>query len=349
MTSISQDRAVVRRLRRGVVAASHIASLSVGLERQTVEIQKQLRLLRSGSAQACFIEGEWGTGKSHLLTLIGQLSINEGTAVAYLNLNGQNAAINHPQRFYHLIAARVKIAQSASGMSELIQHIYNNQLLRAKLVQWAMINDRTSELAWAIRHLVSGKSVGDSVAFSIAVGSDLSWADYGYKKEKAIKRIADLGHCLWYCGLLGLVLELDELETLDQLWNSRSRKGAYEVLGRLIQMKHVLPVFAVTARFRLLVDQDFVSVPDLGASASEFMNGWRRRQYTLLRSSDFSEESALTLAGRVDDLYSQAYGTSTLRGTLPQVVSDWSRMPTRSPRTLVRRVIHHLDVARNGI
>src|ERR1700722_299009 len=108
MNQTSEHRAVVRRLRRGVVAASHITSLSVGLERQTLEIERQLRFLAVGSAQACFIDGEWGTGKTHLLALMAQLAIDKGAVTAYLNLNGQSAALNHPQRFYHLIAARVK-------------------------------------------------------------------------------------------------------------------------------------------------------------------------------------------------------------------------------------------------
>lgn len=348
MTQISQGRAVIRRLRRGVVAASHIASLSIGLEQQTLDIQKQLRCLRVGSARACFIEGEWGTGKSHLLALMAQLAIENATAIAYLNLNGQNAAINHPQRFYHLIAARVKTAQDASGMSQLVQKIRSDQSLRAKALEWATINERTSELAWAIRNLITATHADNTLALSIAVGTDLAWADYGYKREKAMKRIADLGHCLWHCGLSGLVLELDELETLEQLWNSRSRKGAYEVLGRLIQMKHVLPVFAVTARFRFVVNQDAAFLSGMAGAALDFMNGWRGGQYPSLRSTDLTRDSALKLAARVEDLYSQAYGAGSSHAKLVQVVSDWHRMPTRSPRTLLRRIIHHLDVARNG-
>lgn len=349
MIPISESRAAVRRLRRGVVASSHIRRLSVGLDRQILEIQKQLRFLRLGSAQACFVEGEWGTGKSHLLALTAQLAIETQTPVAYLNLNGQNAALNHPQRFYHLLAARVNTAQCASGVSELIHWIYTDHALKAKLLEWAMINDRTSELAWAVKTLLNSNTTDGSLSMSILLGTDLAWADYGYKREKAIKRIADLGHCLSHCGLSGLVLELDELETLEQLWNSRSRKGAYEVLGRLIQMKHVFPVFAVTPRFRSLVAQDFASLSDFGNGALEFMNGWHRKQYPLLRSTELTQELALKLAHLVDDIYSEAYNHARSGIKVAQVVTEWNRMPTRSPRTLLRRVIHHLDIARNGI
>jgi hypothetical protein len=146
-----------------------------------------------------------------------------------------------------------------------------------------------------------------------------------------------------------LVLELDELETLDQLWNSRSRKGAYEVLGRLIQMKYVLPIFAVTARFRSIVHQDATLIPDLGAAALEFINGWQRKQYPLLCSTELNRDSALKLARRIESLYAQAYGTPSSRAELAPVVSEWSGLPTRSPRSLLRRVVHYLDVSRNGI
>jgi hypothetical protein len=348
MMAISEGRAAVRRLRRGVVAANQVTSLSVGLEEQSSEIRKQLRLLCSGSAQACFVEGEWGTGKSHLLALTAELAIESGAAVAYLNLNGQNAAINHPQRFYHLIAARLKTAHTAPGISDLLQHLFAQPVLRAKLLEWVMLKDRTSELALAIRSLIDSKDADNAFALSLVLGTDLSWADYGYKREKALKRIADLGQCLWHCGLSGLALELDELETLDQLWNSRSRKGAYEVLGRLIQMQHVLPIFAVTARFRSIVHQDATSIPDLGTAGLEFINGWQRKQYPLLRATELTRYSALKLARRIESLYAQAYGTPSSHAELGPVVGEWSGLSTRSPRALLRRVVHHLDVNRNG-
>src|SRR2546430_1507678 len=99
-------RAALRRLRSGIVASSHLRSLSVGADSSIRAMRVLTHMLRAGTSKACFVHGEWGSGKTHLLALIRQVCLEEGYAVAYLNLNGNSAALNHPQRFYHLKIGR---------------------------------------------------------------------------------------------------------------------------------------------------------------------------------------------------------------------------------------------------
>jgi hypothetical protein len=357
MNQKSLDRAAVRRLRRGVVASSHIVPLTVGAEPLVNEVRGQFQLLSAGMAQACFIDGEWGTGKTHLLALTRRLALDDGHATAYLNLNGQSAALNHPQRFYHLIATRIRTVEGTLGLPSLIGRWAARDETKTALTQWAGANEHRSELAGAVGELVRSFGKGDFApmhAWSVVMGADLVWADYGYKREKALGRISDLGECLAALGMGGLVLELDELETLEQLWNYRSRLGAYSILGRLVAMNHVLPFFAVTDRFRWQIDSDIrfrgtLNDPGLSQSALRFLEAWIKERFPKLRPVVMTPALARTLVGRIVDLYEGCYGPLDGVPDPQEVVRSWAGSPVRSPRTLIRRAVFQLDLIRNNL
>lgn len=356
MTPLARDRAAIRRLRRGVVASSHIRALSVGTDPIVREVGRLLHERPGGAAAVRFVDGEWGTGKTFLLALIHQLALDEGYAVAFLNLNGRSAALNHPQRFYHLIAGRVRLIKAQAGLPSVVQALVRHQAHHPRLGRWAVETRHSSEFAAALARILSWRNNHDDApahAWSVLLGTDLAWADYPYKREKALYRIADLGECLAASGAGGLVLQLDELETIDQLWNVRSRIGAYSVLGRLIAMSHVLPFFAVTDRFDRLVDSDLkfkglLDEKSLPADARTFLERWQRHEYPTLHPTIMTTELAGRLIGKIVDLYHGAYGPGVRRVDRAALVKEWTKSPLRSPRTLIRRAVHELDLARDG-
>ncbi|MGC2745583.1 MAG: BREX system ATP-binding domain-containing protein [Candidatus Angelobacter sp.] len=344
--SVKNHRSSIRRLRRGVVANSHILQLSVGIDPLIREMERQLRLLRFRTAEGFFVDGEWGTGKSHILAVLRQMAATKGFATAYINLNGNNAALNHPQRFFHLVSNRVRV-NGSSGLSRMISNMTQDRSHKPKLFEWALTHRHTSELAMAIHSLIDSPD-GDAqlAALATITGADLYWADYGYKREKALRRIEDMGGCLAAIGAGGLIVELDELETVDQLWNSRSRLGAYSVLGRLMLMKNVLPVFATTVRFQRVVEFDIQegAIERCNASGQEFLRGWKKRQYPILRSIEFGPEMARALVSRVIEVYQQAYPGLQDCPNPSALVDQWIASPARTIRKLIRRVVHSCDV-----
>jgi hypothetical protein len=309
-------------------------------------MDRQLRLLKFGTAEGCFVDGEWGTGKSHLLTAFRQWASSQHFAVAYLNLNGSAAALNHPQRFFHLIASKVAVV-GVAGFESIISEVKKSSSQRDKLFEWSLVNRCKSEFATAVQDFVSSDLEHPSLAaLAVLSGSDLYWADYGYKRTKALARIEDMGSCLSSIGFGGLVLELDELETLEHLWNSRSRLGAYGVLGTLIKMPHLLPIFATTVRFRNLVESDIErgAIEKCNDSGREFLLGWTKRRYPILKSVQFTRELAHDLVIRVMELYQEAYGALANSPDPKSLVNKWSESPGRNIRTLIRRVVHTCDL-----
>lgn len=91
-------------------------------------------------------------------------------------------------------------------------------------------------------------------AADIVLGADL--ASFDYKRTKTLERIAVLARLLRSIGGSGLVIVLDEAETIDQLWNRFSRTGAYETLGVFCGMEAAWTVFGVTERFHRRVNRD---------------------------------------------------------------------------------------------
>ena len=170
--------------------------------------------------------------------------------------------------------------------------------------------------------------------------------DIREKSAPAHSRFGDLSGAV---GAGGLVLELDELETMDQLWNVRSRTGAYAVLGRLLVMKHVLPVFAVTDRFHRLISSD---VEDRGILRAEFLSpdarrflvDWRSRHLPVVRPAIFTPDLARKLVDRIIQLYVGVYKVLKPPDRR-KLVDEWMTGALRTPRTLIRKTVYALDLA----
>lgn len=257
--NVLTDRRAIRSLRVGVVPSSHVLRLSVGLEFIRRELESEISKSSAGRHRTFIINGEWGEGKSNLLSYMREYVLTCNYAVAYLNLNGRAAAINHPQRFYHRLASDLRLpGVPGKGISYFIENI-KNSMQENTSIKWAYQNRQHSELAEALLCLSDGNR---QKAFQVLLGTDLCWADYQYKKDKALKRINDLGSYLKHQGFSGLMVQFDELETIDQLWNSVSRRSAYRTLYKLMNLPHIWPVFAATEKLnrRLWLDKQSLMI-----------------------------------------------------------------------------------------
>lgn len=345
------DRAAIRRLRRGIVPSSHVLALSVGVEANMAVMASELDRLAAGKSRACFIRGEWGAGKTHLLAVVRSLAAQKGYAVAYLNLNGNSAALNQPQRFYHLIATRLQVPNAGLGLNALLSYWQADPILCSRLQSWAVANANRMELASAVVEVLAHGFLVKS--WAVITGADLAAADYGYKRDKALHRMSHLGECLSAMGYGGLVLALDEAEMLEQLWNYRSRVGAYSTLGYLVGMRSVLPVFTVTERFEIQIQQDVSSRNVMQNScltipASQFLTKWRRSDFHRMSPTTMTTNLAELLVKRIVELYGRTYGAPNGNLDISGLVKVWAASPTRNPRNLIRRTLHSLDMVREA-
>src|SRR5688572_4700707 len=103
--NLAADRRAIRSLRVGVVPSSHVLDLTVGAGPIRETLDRELESFKHGRHQPLVVSGEWGAGKSNLLSYLREYSLQRKMAVAYINLNGRSSAVNHPQRFYHRVVA----------------------------------------------------------------------------------------------------------------------------------------------------------------------------------------------------------------------------------------------------
>jgi hypothetical protein len=192
--------------------------------------------------------------------------------------------------------------------------------------------------------------LANHTAWSILRGSDLCWSDDASKRERALSRISALARMCHAIGLKGLVLILDEAETIDQLWNIRSRLSAYTVLGRLFEMESLWCVLGSTLRFdrtiRSDIANDILGTSVIMKAASSFLRAWSREEYKILEPPAINRHRANELSMVITSLYQAAYSFTDEKGVRELCVDEWMRNPARNPRRLIRLLVHRLDVNR---
>jgi hypothetical protein len=339
-----------------MVPAWELARLSVGYEQMKLVVEWSLAVLGRGETPIpLFVRGEWGTGKTHFLSYVRATAAAAWYASSRIDLNARGTALSHPQRWLPHVADDVQ-AGDRMGIQELLLPLVQTAEQRRRMIDFSERNP--GEVGWAVWTLChefessGGLGVANHGGWGTLRGADLSWSDHPSKREKALSRTAAVASLCNAMGLKGLVLILDEAETIDQLWNVRSRLAAYAVLGRLFQMRSLWCVLGSTPRFDRTIRSDLsngiLSSAVITMEATRFLLGWDRGEYQVIEPPVIGRQGATDLAQMVASLYHLAYRhvSPNAAALCERCVEDWIRNPVRNPRRLVRLVIHRLDVMR---
>lgn len=351
MTGLS--RSAIRRLRAGIVPPDSLEELSVGYEAVTSVIDESLNALSAkGRCAPLFVRGEWGTGKSHMLEFVRTAAARRRIAHVRVDLNARASPLNYPQRFYPWIAQSVAFG-AERGIRSIVERAFVDESRRKALLQFAWaaesgaLGAALKSIILASRELHSDVLV-DGPGWDVVGGVDL--APFDYKRLKALERIAMLARLLRALGGKGLVIVLDEVETVDQLWNRLSRMGAYQTLGALCRSDATWAVFGVTDRFGRRVQRDLdngllVYAPT--DDASQFLRTWRASGYRVVAPPAVTDVHAEHLVDCIVGAYRSAYSDAPIdRAEASAVLTAWKRNPSRNPRRLIRTLIDALDARR---
>ncbi|HEX3660160.1 MAG TPA: BREX system ATP-binding domain-containing protein [Acidobacteriaceae bacterium] len=343
----------IRLLRTGIVPLSAIEPLSVGYSRLRTELTTESQEFLSGNHQVpLFIQGEWGTGKSHALGYCRAFASKLGIPTAFVSLNARTVPLNHPQRIYGELAASLRVGHTM-GLRPLLHSILTNLDVRMILTRY--LSSSSNPLSSHIRSLCKYYDCGEALnpqaeaSWGFILGEDLGWADYAYKREQAIERIYGLADCFRAINGGGILMLMDEVETIDQLWNHRSRAVAYSVMTSLSTMQPVWSIFAVTERFRTLVALDAARshVDSVSHHARWLSNALANGAIHTFDTPRLDGACASRLAAAITALYLEAYPqTSFSKDQIQRCVDEWGKNPGRNPRKLIRAIVNRLDLAR---
>ena len=350
-----KERAAIRRLRAGIVPSWALERLSVSYDAVKRSIDTSLEhVLAQNQVPPLFVQGEWGVGKTHLLSYVQASARSLGVPCAFVSLDAHSYALNYPQRFYAAIAERITVERTV-GLQAVLTHLLFEDRTRTALLEFANSLE-AGDLYWPIVTLCEQSKHGEialneqEYAWNILLGLDVSWSTYPYKRRAALARLTALSKMFGAVGLGGLVLLFDEAETIDQLWNIRSRFTAYTTIGSLCQSPGLWCLFGITDRFNRTLDLDLERIEwttyDLDGDAQWFLNHWKKRSFTLLQPPSVGRGFAPEVVQRVAALYKDAHSCELDPALLQQAIHDWSKNPIRNPRRLIRGVIERLDQSR---
>lgn len=351
---MSDLRAGVRLLRAGSVPDAGIGDLTVGADELiALATSSMSRLAKHGIATPLFINGEWGSGKTHSLRVIRSLAIERGHAAAEAVFNARTCPPSHPQRMMPIMTRSLALGEER-GIRSIMRALLRDEKRSAVAIAKSpdKVHADIFQAAQTLQGLARREETalfGTSQAWRILAGSDIAASDYGYRREKALTRLDWMARFLHLNGAAGTVLLLDELETIGQLWNRRSRATAYDVLGALVETPRTWCVFGVTERFLSIVYDDARSVVygDGTPRARRFLDIWRHGNAELVAPPVIDEGDAERLAGAVATLYRRAYPETPDCGTDCRSAFDrWGRDASRNPRRLVRAIVDVCDRAR---
>jgi hypothetical protein len=345
-------------LRVGVVPEPALEHLSVGFDSVSGLCEVRLDDLQSGRPlKPLFVLGEWETGKSHCLAFIRHKARQLGIGSSSVLLNARSTAINYPQRFYAVLVENLRWKSEGLGLREVLSQNLSHDQPRRRVTEFSE-SPAAGDLSHQLKFLAD--TYGEECplfcdgewAWSGLLGADLGWADYAYKREQAMARVQVIARLSRRLGLSGVVATFDEAETIDQLWNIRSRFVAYDVLGRLCSMRALWPVFGITDRFVRVIDDDLKRYGTDALIASDyarrFLKLWSVKGYDVIEPPKIGTTEGHELVEKVVRVYAKAHSLGGVDGAFAKrCLDEWTRNPSRNPRRLIRLTVHRLDLCRS--
>jgi hypothetical protein len=282
----------VRYLKRGVFPPDAIEHFTAGREKETRNITEALAEVQEGSSKHCFVEANYGFGKSHMLKIAESLALQRGFAVSWVTINGSEHAFNHPTRYLHSLLENLRVPRVlARGLVELCSHWLANSE-RDNLLNW------TSQHApWEFRRPIDrlrrsggGDDSGDGDWYlSMLEGRDLqhkSGCNYFPDFYRRLETTVSLCRAV---GCSGVLFLFDEIECIaTHLNNIRSRLLSYQVLNTLVdgrRFPHSMFLFATTEDLGVQISNDvsyYSGYETTYADGYRFAKKWHAKELQLL-------------------------------------------------------------------
>jgi hypothetical protein len=115
-------RSIIEHLRRGSVPIAQVPFFTVGRERWLSIIEDDLaHYIAAGGAKVRFVNGDYGDGKTHFLSVIQHLVQHAGFAVSFVVLT-REVPLHKFELVYREIVSRLHAAPGTTGVRGLLTH-----------------------------------------------------------------------------------------------------------------------------------------------------------------------------------------------------------------------------------
>jgi hypothetical protein len=252
MISPQRRREIIDAVRRGTVPQRGLDALAVGVDRFAAAIDAELDVAAAGGAGFKAIRGEWGSGKTFTVRWVAERARTRGFATAEVQISEGETPLHHLETVYRRLCERLTTTDTPNGgaLRTVVDSWFfalNDDVLAAGGVAGAdteAVLDATAALAERRLGVVAQQAPALSAVLrgyrrALAEGDDataeglLAWLGGQPHVAASVKRTAGLrgdldhdGALAFLAGLLtilrgagysGLVLVLDEVETLQRV------------------------------------------------------------------------------------------------------------------------------------
>lgn len=228
-------RQLIEAFRLGIVPYRHARDFTFGRQREVDQLRKWLRAPSKGTLR---VVGEYGTGKSHLLGYARGRALQDGFAVASVDMDPNENPFHKPKRIYGRLVrsfryiSRVdnrergfrQFLQEALGAGFLDDHCYFSRLTQPDEDLWNWIEAREA-------------APRPAPTFDANYGRYLSLFDYSTAANIYCYLISALGWAARQAlGLNGLLLLFNEAETVGARGHTYQVQKGRHFITALIRM-----------------------------------------------------------------------------------------------------------------
>lgn len=247
------DRVAAKRMleafRLGIVPHQDVEYFTFGRGYEIDALEQGLQRLRDGTGDAYVIQGTYGSGKSHLLEYVRHRALKLGLATSCAALHIQETPPHRPKKIYHdLVYGLRYIARDAEyGFRDLLidaaerleidDHCFFTPVL--KRVRELDAGDLRQEVFW---QWIEGESTKEYATdktspYRIRGGHEIpALYDFSTAADFYNYILSGLSAICHRLGLGGLVIILDEFETLAHVWESALYRRGSDFLEGLIRV-----------------------------------------------------------------------------------------------------------------
>ena len=115
-----EARAVIEDLRKGSVPIDYVPSFTVGRQRWLTFVEEDLdHYIAEGGAKVRFINGDYGDGKTHFMSVVRHLALQKGFAVSFVVLT-REVPIHKFEVVYQTIVRQLRGTFEGTGIRGLV-------------------------------------------------------------------------------------------------------------------------------------------------------------------------------------------------------------------------------------
>ena len=353
---------IMNALRRGTVPEAGLSRLAVGLDTEEKVISSQLAFVGTGHADCKFIRGEYGSGKTFLISRAVEIGLNHKFVVSHVVIS-PDTPLHKLQAVYARICTGLTTPTEEHALKSIIDTwIYGieDRLIStglneddpelaartAKEIEAVLtrVSGINSGLAAALRTYYQANNAGDFATAQAAVGwiSGEQTVGRTFKAQAGLKGTVTEGDALAFlnglvyiivqAGYSGLLVSFDEVETAQAFARPQREKG-YINLRQIVDMidRNELPnCFFLFAGTPALFEsaKGIRSLPPLydriGMIADD---GFSNPMQTQIVLPKFDVKKLEEVSLKVMDIYAEAYAEV-----------DRTRVSLRFIRAMIERV-----------